>query len=116
MYEQLDASKPVKVHATHIGDHNPYTGTPGQKTGEAWKSLLRGRHIDPVVQHRIAFKLKPGLGYNIRVPRQLLQPGQDSIPLSDGSDDVVGSLGVYHYLHCLVSTPHPQELRCAHCN
>jgi len=43
-------------------------------------------------------------GYNIRVPRRLLQPGQDSIPLADGSDQVVGSLGVFHYLHCLVNS------------
>lgn len=86
IYEQLDDSKPVSVKATHIGGHNPYTGGPNEQTGKTWKSLMRG--------------------YNIRVPRWLLQPGQDSIPLADGSDDVVGSLGVFHYLHCLDSIRH----------
>lgn len=84
VYEELGASRPVSVKATHIGKHNPYTGTPSGDTSKAWKALMSG--------------------YNIRAPKRLLQPGQDSIPLADGSDDVVGSLGVFHYLHCLVSS------------
>ena len=83
VYEELGSSKPVTVKATHIGSHNPFTGTPDRNTGAAWRKLMKG--------------------YNIRVPRRLLQPGQDSIPLADGSDEVVGSLGIFHYLHCLVS-------------
>jgi hypothetical protein len=86
VYEDLGASRPVIVKATHIGEHNPFTGTPSGRTSLAWKALMSG--------------------YNVRVPRRLLQPGQDSIPLSDGSDDVVGSLGVFHYLHCLDSIRH----------
>lgn len=86
VYRELGVSEPVIVKATHIGTQNPYTGAPTGKTNQAWRALMQG--------------------YEIRAPRRLLQPGQESIPLVDGSGDVVGSLGVFHYLHCLDSIRH----------
>ena len=56
---------------------------------------------------------------NIRVSRTFLDPyNATSVELDDGSRDVVAQLGMYHELHCLVSSaelfPYPQLASCAH--
>ncbi|KAL3422012.1 hypothetical protein PVAG01_06168 [Phlyctema vagabunda] len=68
----------VKINETS----NPYNGAPSPEVDQAWSDLF---------QHA-----------NIRVPKEELdRTGRSSVQLADGSGDYLGSLDVYHQLHCL---------------
>ncbi|KAJ8131022.1 hypothetical protein O1611_g2609 [Lasiodiplodia mahajangana] len=64
-----------------IPGSTPYTGYPSPQSDEAWGELLEG----------ISVKI---------LPHEMERLGYSSLKLKDGSG-YVGSLGVYHELHCI---------------
>lgn len=79
---------------------SPYNGEPSAKVDQAWTNLLQCKCLKLLESART-----DGTDMNIAVSKSDLDKiGADSIKVPGEEGEYIAGLGVYHELHCLVST------------
>lgn len=82
-----------------------YAGDPTPELDDAWHKLLASTRPANPLYARLIKKLTPWPDINLRItPEEMSRLNQTSLALADGSG-YLGTLGVYHELHCIVRSP-----------